>query len=120
SSTRLAPLAMTKTGRFVSSLRKIRDFAMCAISQPIASAASLAVRADWGSSIACVCMPNPSKACWNLWADDDICLSTSALEIFDVFNQFITECLMIGENCGRVLACSWGIRQSLRQGGLGC
>ena len=26
---------------------------------------------------------------------------------------------MIGENCGRVLACSWGIRQSLRQGGLG-
>ena len=50
SSTRLAPEATTRTGRFVSRVRKISDLAICATVQPTAAAASAAVRVPASNS----------------------------------------------------------------------
>ena len=49
--TRLLPEAMISTARPLASSRKIRDLAICGTVQPMASAASAAVRVEAGSSL---------------------------------------------------------------------
>src|SRR3989338_7818487 len=48
---RLGPLARTRTGSCVSAVLKISDFSICSIVQPIALAASCAVRVPSGKVI---------------------------------------------------------------------
>src|SRR5690606_32519414 len=60
--TRLAPLAITRTGRFDGTARKISDFAICPTEQPIAAAASAAVRVVSGNSTTSASWPRSRRA----------------------------------------------------------
>ena len=62
SSTRLAPLATTSTGRPLSRPRNTSDFAIWSIVQPIAAAASAEVRVPSGNSRTSKAKPRASSA----------------------------------------------------------
>ena len=61
-STRLAPLTIRRMGSPLAFPRKTSDFAICPTSQPIAFAASSAVRVEADSSRTCSSMPAASNA----------------------------------------------------------
>src|SRR4051812_40293689 len=62
SSTRLAPLAITRIARPEGFARNTSDFAICATEHPIAAAASAEVRVEAANSLISACSPNTASA----------------------------------------------------------